>query len=478
MKLIFEQSHPGHRSHFLPASDVPAAALPEDLARASALDLPELTESELARHYEALAQQVHGVNKGFYPLGSCTMKYNPRIDEDAAALPGFTGVHPLQSETTSRGCREVLRQAEERLTAVTGMDRMTFQPAAGAHGEYMGLLLIKAYHERRGDKNRTKVLVPDSAHGTNPASAAMCGYQVVSIPSDANGLVDLEKLREAAGPDTAALMLTNPNTVGLFDPNILEITRIVHQAGGLCYYDGANLNAIMGWARPGDMGFDVVHLNLHKTFATPHGGGGPGSGPVGAKAHLAPFLPVPVLQKDGGAYRWDFDRPLSIGQMHAFYGNVGVVVKAYAYMLALGAEGIRDACRLAVLAANYLRVRLGEDYDIAYDALCKHEFVLSAARQMHENHVGATDICKRLIDMGYHPPTVHFPLIVKEALMIEPNETESLERLDGFVEAMRAIARECRENPEIVRTAPHTCPITRVDEVKAARNPVVKYEEA
>ena len=466
MKLIFEQSHPGHRSQFLPASDVPAAALPEELARESALDLPELTEGELARHYEALAQQVHGVNKGFYPLGSCTMKYNPRIDEDVAALPGFTGVHPLQSETTSRGCREVLRQAEERLTAITGMDRMTFQPAAGAHGEYMGLLLIKAYHERRGDKARTKVLVPDSAHGTNPASAAMCGYQVVSIPSDANGLVDLEKLREAAGPDTAALMLTNPNTVGLFDPNILEITRIVHQAGGLCYYDGANLNAVMGWARPGDMGFDVVHLNLHKTFATPHGGGGPGSGPVGCKDFLAPFLPGSALGGAGGGQ--------SIGQVKSFYGNFGVIVKAYAYIRSLGGKGLKEASENAVLNANYIMNALRGTYEIPHDRICMHECVI-APGELLDLGVHTTDIAKALIDRGYHPPTIYFPLIVHEAMMIEPTETESRETLDEFIEAMKAIAREAKENPEAVHACPVTTPVGRPDEVTAARKPVVRY---
>lgn len=475
MKLIFEQSHPGHRSQFLPASDVPAAALPEELARESALDLPELTEGELARHYEALAQQVHGVNKGFYPLGSCTMKYNPRIDEDVAALPGFTGVHPLQSETTSRGCREVLRQAEERLTAITGMDRMTFQPAAGAHGEYMGLLLIKAYHERRGDKARTKVLVPDSAHGTNPASAAMCGYQVVSIPSDANGLVDLEKLREAAGPDTAALMLTNPNTVGLFDPNILEITRIVHQAGGLCYYDGANLNAVMGIARPGDMGFDVVHLNLHKTFATPHGGGGPGSGAVGVKALLRDFLPDGQVVGEAGNYR--FERPKkSVGRVKEFYGNFGVVVKALCYMLSLGAEGVPEAATGAVLNANYLMHALVEGgYEAAVPGICMHEFVLTLEKLKHETGVSALDVAKAMIDRGIHPPTMYFPLIVHEALMLEPTETESRETLDECARAMLDILKEAHTDPEALHACPVTTPIGRPDEVKAAREPVLKY---
>ena len=474
MKLIFEQSHPGHRSQFLPASDVPAAALPEELARESALDLPELTEGELARHYEALAQQVHGVNNGFYPLGSCTMKYNPRIDEDVAALPGFTGVHPLQSETTSRGCREVLRQAEERLTAITGMDRMTFQPAAGAHGEYMGLLLIKAYHERRGDKARTKVLVPDSAHGTNPASAAMCGYQVVNIPSAPNGCVDLEALRKVLGDDTAGLMLTNPSTLGLFERNIKEIADIVHEAGGLLYYDGANLNAIMGIVRPGDMGFDVMHINLHKTFSTPHGGGGPGSGPVGVKKHLMPFMPVPVLVERNGMIELDYDRPESFGRVKSFYGNFGVIVKAYAYIRSLGGKGLKEASENAVLNANYIMNALRGTYEIPHDRICMHECVI-APGELLDLGVHTTDIAKALIDRGYHPPTIYFPLIVHEAMMIEPTETESRETLDEFIEAMKAIAREAKENPEAVHACPVTTPVGRPDEVTAARKPVVRY---
>lgn len=473
-KLIFEKSRPGANGFALsPMRE--DMRIPDSYLRAERANLPEVSEVEFVRHFMELSKRAYGVDDGMYPLGSCTMKYNPKIDEWAARQ--FAPLHPLLPEKYAQGVLALLYDAGEMLKEILGMDAFTLQPAAGAQGEMTGVAMIRAYHENRGDHRRTKMLVPDSAHGTNPATAHVVGYDVVEVASDERGLVNIEDLRAKMTDEVAGLMLTNPNTLGLFEKDILAMADIVHNAGGLLYYDGANLNAIMGMARPGDMGFDVVHVNLHKTFATPHGGGGPGSGPVGAKALLAPFLPAPVLEKRGGAYRWNSDRPLSIGQMHAFYGNVGVVIKAYAYMLALGADGIRDACRLAVLAANYLRVRLGEDYDVAYDALCKHEFVLSAARQMHENHVGATDICKRLIDMGYHPPTVHFPLIVKEALMIEPNETESLERLDAFVEAMRAIARECRENPEIVRTAPHHSPITRVDEVKAARNPVVKFEE-
>lgn len=467
MKLIFERSHPGHKGQYLCPSDVPATPLPAALARTDALELPEVGESELSRHYAALAREVHGVSSGFYPLGSCTMKYNPRIDEEMAALPGFAGVHPLQPQHTVSGCTEVLRQAGERLEAITGMDAITFQPAAGAHGEYMGLLLIKAYHERRGDAARVKVLVPDAAHGTNPASAAMCGLEVVTIPSDGRGLVDLEKLRALAGADTAALMLTNPNTVGLFDPNILEITRIVHEAGGLCYYDGANLNPIMGWARPGDMGFDVVHLNLHKTFGTPHGGGGPGSGPVGCKAFLKDFLPGSAL---GG--------PAPSGlQVKAFYGNFLVVVRALAYLITLGGDGVREAAAQAVLNANYLMKLLRDGgYSMAFDRLCMHEFVITLEKLRHETGVTALDVAKGLLDHGMHPPTMYFPLIVHEALMVEPTETESPDSLEEAAQAYVAVLNQAKRDPEGMHHLPLTTCVRRLDEVKAARTPVVKYE--
>ena len=467
MKLIFERSRPGRGNDLLPSLDVPAAPLPEKYRRKTVPRLPELGESDLSRHYQALARRAFGVCDGFYPLGSCTMKYNPKLGEEAAALPGFTGLHPLQPAHTVQGAQAVLARAEHLLCEITGMDAVTLQPAAGAHGEFLGLLLIKAYHGRRGDKNRTKVLVPDSAHGTNPASAAMCGYQVVSIPSDANGLVDLEKLREAAGPDTAALMLTNPNTVGLFDPNILEITRIVHQAGGLCYYDGANLNAIMGWARPGDMGFDVVHLNLHKTFATPHGGGGPGSGPVGCKKFLAGFLPGSALATGGEA-------PC---QVRAFHVNFLVVVKALAYLDTLGGEGIREAAAQAVLNANYLMCLLRDGgYPMAYDHPCMHEFVITLEKLKHEKDVSALDVAKALLDHGMHPPTMYFPLIVHEALMVEPTETESKESLEAAAESYLAVLAEANENPADMHNRPLTTYVRRLDEVTAARNPIVKYE--
>ena len=424
MNLIFETSVPGRGCSILPECDVSVPDLPETFSRKKAPRLPQLSENDISRHYTALAGRTHGVNNGFYPLGSCTMKYNPKINEELASLPGFTAIHPLQPEHTVQGAMQVLFQAEQALCEITGMDAMTFQPAAGAHGEFTGLLLIKAYHKHRGDQKRTKIIVPDSAHGTNPASATMAGFTVVSIPSQEDGCVDLEKLKAAVGDDTAGLMLTNPNTVGLFDKNILEITRIVHDAGGLNYYDGANLNAVMGVSRPGDMGFDVVHLNLHKTFSTPHGGGGPGSGPVGCKSLLAPFLPGPVVKKQQNRYH--FEKPEhSIGQVKSFYGNFTVVVKALSYILTLGAEGIREAAQNAVLNANYMMKKLDDLYTIAYQERCMHEFVMSLEPLKKETGISAMDIAKGLLDNGIHPPTMYFPLIVHEALMVEPTETES-----------------------------------------------------
>ena len=427
MKLIFERSVPGRRCSILPECDVPVIGTGEKLlsaaGRKSPLRLPQVSENDISRHYTALANATHGVNDGSYPLGSCTMKYNPKLNDEMASLPGFTRIHPLQPEETVQGCLHVLHDAERVFCEITGMDAMTFQPAAGAHGEFTGLLLIRAYHESRGDVKRTKIIVPDSAHGTNPASATMAGYQVINIPSTKEGCVDLEALKAAVGEDTAGLMLTNPNTVGLFDKNILEITRIVHESGGLCYYDGANLNAVMGVARPGDMGFDTVHLNLHKTFSTPHGGGGPGSGPVGCKAFLGKFLPGKEIREENGVfYRADYEK--SIGMVRAFYGNFLVVVKALCYALTLGAEGIRDAAHMAVLNANYLRVRLSEAYHMAYQETCMHEFVMTLQPEKEELQVSAMDIAKALLDYGIHPPTMYFPLIVHEALMVEPTETE------------------------------------------------------
>ena len=465
MKLIFEKSAEGRCQQYLPVCDVEEIALPENLVREAAPKLPELSETDISRHYTELNKNVHGVNCGFYPLGSCTMKYNPRIDEEMAALPGFTGIHPLAPEYTTEGCREVLDTARKYLCEITGMDDMTFQPAAGAHGEFTGVLLIKQYHDARGDRKRTKIIVPDSAHGTNPATAAMCGYTIVNIPSAPNGCVDLEALKAVLGEDTAGLMLTNPNTVGIFDENILEITRLVHEAGGLCYYDGANLNAVMGVVRPGDMGFDCIHLNLHKTFATPHGGGGPGSGAVGCKSHLAPYLPKSNMMDGGGSL-----------QVKAFAGNFLVVVKALTYVMTLGKEGIPEAAQNAVLNANYLLSKIKGTFEPAFDRICMHEFVLDLSNFKKETGVSALDVAKTLIDYGMHPPTMYFPLIVHEALMLEPTETESMETLDWAAEVFRKLYDLAHEDPEYMHNSPHHAQIGRPDEVLAARQPVLRYK--
>ncbi|MCI8478871.1 MAG: aminomethyl-transferring glycine dehydrogenase subunit GcvPB [Oscillospiraceae bacterium] len=475
MKLIFERSVAGRSCALLPECDVPQAALPQELARTQSLDLPELSEIDLSRHYTELCKQVHGVNDGFYPLGSCTMKYNPAVNEETCSLPGFTGIHPLQPVHTAQGCMEVLHTAEDLLCQVTGMDVMTFQPAAGAHGEYTGVLLIKAYHQSRGDTARNQIIVPDSAHGTNPATAAMAGFKVVNVPSGADGCVDLEALRKAVGPNTAGLMLTNPNTVGIFDKNILEITDIIHKAGGLNYYDGANLNAIMGTVRPGDMGFDVIHLNLHKTFATPHGGGGPGAGGVGCKEILKPFLPQNHVIKTENGFTFE-NAPQSIGSMKAFYGNFGVVVRALTYLLNLGMAGLREASQMAVLNANYMRVKLAPHCKIATDGICMHEFVMSLKDLLKETGVSAKDVAKAMLDYGMHPPTMYFPLIVEEALMIEPTETESKETLDEACNAIIEILAQAKQDPERVKATPHSTPIGRPDEVTAARNPRLRYQ--
>jgi glycine dehydrogenase subunit 2 len=472
MKLIFEKGAPGQHLTLMPACDVPEVELSNP--RTDPLELPHVSETELTRHYTALAKRVHGVNDGFYPLGSCTMKYNPKINEDMAALPGFTQIHPLQPEETVQGCLQVLAESARLLGEITGMDAMTFQPAAGAHGEFTGLLLIKAYHAHRNDTARTKIIVPDSAHGTNPASAVMAGFTVVNVPSGPDGCVDVEALRQAAGPDTAGLMLTNPNTVGIFDRNILEITRIVHDAGGLCYYDGANLNAVMGVVRPGDMGFDVIHLNLHKTFSTPHGGGGPGSGAVGCKKLLAPFLPGPVVAEDGSGCRL-VQPEHSIGRVKNFYGNFAVVVRALTYVLTLGREGIPEAAKNAVLNANYMMKRLSEKYTMAYAGPCMHEFVMCLQDLKDTTGCSAMDIAKGLLDHGIHPPTMYFPLIVHEALMVEPTETESWETMDEVCGVFLHLWDVAHDNPQALHDAPTRTPVRRLDEVGAARNPVLRY---
>ena len=475
MKLLFEKSRPGRGQAILPSSDVPSYTFDSSLTREKAPRLPELSEVELDRHYTELSHEVYGVNTGFYPLGSCTMKYNPRVNEEMASLPGFTGLHPLQEESTVQGALEVLYDTEKLLCEITGMDGMTMQPAAGAHGEYTGLLLIRSYHASRGELAvRDKIIVPDSAHGTNPASAAMAGFKVVSVPSNPQGGVDLDALRSAVGEDTAGLMLTNPNTVGLFDPNILEITDIIHKAGGLCYYDGANLNAVMGHARPGDMGFDCIHVNLHKTFSTPHGGGGPGAGPVGCKAFLEDFLPSPRVMEEDGVLKL-YTPKESVGKVRSFYGNFLVVVRALTYILTLGREGIPEASENAVLNANYMLSRLKDTYDIAYPGPCMHEFVMDLSSLKAKTGVSAMDVAKRLLDCGIHPPTMYFPLIVHEALMIEPTETETKETLDQACDDLLAISREAHENPEILHSAPNDRSFARPDEVQAARNPVLRY---
>ena len=475
MNLIFEIGGEGRKLSLLPECVVPEVAMPDALAREKAPHLPQLSETEISRHYTKLAGRTHGVNDGFYPLGSCTMKYNPKVNEQAAALPGFTRIHPLQNESTVQGCMEAIKKTEDALCEIAGMDAFTLQPAAGAHGEFTGLLLIKSYHTDRGDTKRTKIIVPDSAHGTNPASAVMCGYDVISIDSAEDGCVDLEALKAPVGDDTAGLMLTNPNTVGLFDKNITEITRIVHEAGGLCYYDGANLNAVMGQARPGDMGFDCVHVNLHKTFSTPHGGGGPGSGPVGCKAFLADFLPGHRVQvgEDGSLHYGVADK--TMGAVKNFHGNFLVIIRALTYILTLGKEGIPEASANAVLNANYMRVKLADLYTMAYDTTCMHEFVMDIADLLHETGVNALDVAKGLLDYGVHPPTMYFPLIVHEALMVEPTETEPKEEMDAFIEALREIHAKAHEDAEYLHTAPHHAAIGRPDEVGAARNPVVRY---
>lgn len=474
MKLVFELSKPGRASTLLPECDVPAALPDERFCRAKAPALPEVAEVDLDRHYNRLADEAFGVCNGFYPLGSCTMKYNPRIDEELAQLPGFADIHPLQPTNTVQGALEAMATTCDLLAEITGMDAVTLQPAAGAHGEYTGLLLIRAYHKAAGDEARTKIIVPDSAHGTNPATASMAGFDTVNVPSNAQGGVDLEALRAAVGPDTAGLMLTNPNTLGLFDPNIMEICSIVHEAGGLCYYDGANLNPIMGIVRPGDMGFDCVHLNLHKTFSTPHGGGGPGSGPVGCKEHLAAFLPTPIVVERDGAYALVAPEH-SIGRMKSFYGNFGVAVRALAYILALGKEGIPEAARTAVLNANYLMRQLEDLYTMPYPGPCMHEFVMDLGPLKEETGASALDVAKRFLDFGMHPPTMYFPLIVHEALMVEPTETESRETLDAAAETFRAIWHEAHDNVEALHSAPLTTRIGRPDEVQAARSPIVRW---
>ncbi len=475
--LIFEK-HSRGVADWLPAFSGSEAELlkqiPQKFLRKKEAALPSVSELDVVRHFTALSQKNFSVDVNFYPLGSCTMKYNPKSLDAIASLSAFSLIHPYQEASLAQGALKVLFEMQQFLSEITGMDEFTLQPAAGAHGELCGLLVAGAYHRSRGVK-KTKVLIPDSAHGTNPATAALCGYEVVQIKTNAKGLVDFADLKSKLDTSVACLMMTNPNTLGLFEEDILEIAKAVHAVDGLVYYDGANMNALLGICRPGDMGFDIVHLNLHKTFAVPHGSGGPGSGPVGVKKHLIPFLPAPRILKEKEGFVFEKNAPLSIGKLRSYYGNFGAIIRSYAYIKALGAEGLKAVSENAIINANYLRVRLKEFYDIPYDGVCMHEFVMSATRQKKLG-VRALDIAKRLLDFGVHAPTVYFPLIVEEAMMVEPTETESKETLDEFVKILRQIETEIANDPKILLEAPHTTPVSRMDEVLAARQPNLRYK--
>ncbi len=481
-QLSFEKSSPGRRGAMLPASRYfgknVLGEIPDNLKRKRPLDFPELSEPEVVRHFVNLSRKNFSIDTHFYPLGSCSMKYNPKINERVAALENFAQVHPMQPEATTQGILRIMYELEQYLKAMTGMDRFTLQPAAGAHGELTGMMLVRAYHTARGENKRRKVLVPDSSHGTNPASAALFGYHVVELKSNARGRVDLQVLKDHLDDETACLMLTNPNTLGLFEEEIQEITKAVHEKGALLYYDGANLNALLGIARPGDMGFDIVHLNLHKTFSTPHGGGGPGSGPVGVKSRLIPFLPLPLIDRDkeDKTYRVLYESEKSIGRVKSFYGNTGMLLRAYVFIRSLGLAGVKQVSEDAILNANYLKEKLKIFFPVAIDEPCMHEFVLTL-KDAKAKDVHAGDVGKRLLDYGIHAPTVHFPLVVEEALMIEPTETESKESLDRFIEVMAKIAREIAVDAQKVKDAPHTLPVRRPDEVLAARKPVLSYRD-
>jgi glycine dehydrogenase subunit 2 len=484
---IFERSRPGRRAFVAPALDVPERPLdellPGELRRESGPRLPEVSEPEIVRHYNRLSKRNFDLDTGFYPLGSCTMKHNPKLHERVAALPGHAKLHPLQRPERAQGALELMWRLQDALSEIAGLPHVSLQPSAGSHGELAGVLLTRAYHEDRGE-HRTKVLTPDTAHGTNPATVTMAGYEVVKVGTDEHGNVDIDDLRAKADTDVACLMLTNPSTLGLFEPQIEEIAAIVHEVGATLYYDGANLNAIMGICRPGDMGFDIVHFNLHKSFTQPHGGGGPGAGPIAVSDRMEPFLPRPQVIRTGTSdaearYALDYDRPRSIGRLRGFQGNFGVFVRSYAYIRSLGAAGLRDVSEVAVLNANYLLARLraegvDEFLPAAYDRICMHEFVLSGAPMKRELEIKTLDLAKRLLDHGVHPPTVYFPLLVDEALLVEPTETETKETLDRFASIVAEILREAREDPEVARTAPHTTPVRRLDEAGAARRPVLR----
>ena len=473
MELIFEKSRAGRRASTLPRYDLPAVEVPEELRRAAPPRLPELAEPELVRHFTELSTRNFGVDTGFYPLGSCTMKHNPRVNERLAMLPGFKDLHPLQEEDGVQGALELMWRLQEILQEVAGLHACSLQPAAGSQGELTGLMLMRAYFADRGEERDT-IITADTAHGTNPASVTMAGYKLAKVGTDARGNLDLDDLRAKVDERTAGLMLTNPSTLGLFDENISEVARIFHDAGSLLYYDGANLNAVCGISRPGDMGFDIVHINLHKTFSQPHGGGGPGGGPIVVRDKLEPYLPTPAVVRDGDRFRLDGDRPKSIGKVRGYTGPFGVFVRSYAYIRSYG-PALREMSEAAVLNANYLLARLRDAYDLPYDRLCMHEFVVSARTLKREHGVNALDVAKRLMDYGFHPPTIYFPLVVPEALMIEPTETEPKERLDAFADALIAIAGEAAESPELLHGAPSSRPVRRLDEVKAAKRAIVAY---
>ena len=478
-KLIFDLSKEGRQGYSLPANkwETSVSELPAGLLRSEAPALPQVSELDVVRHYTNLSQMNFGVDSGFYPLGSCTMKYNPKINEEIAAMPAFAGLHPLQPAGTVQGVLRLYKELSHALSEITGMAEFTLDPFAGAHGELTGLMIIRQYHMSRGDLKRTKVIVPDSAHGTNPASAAVCGLEIVQVKSKENGLVDVEDLKPLLDDTIAGIMMTNPNTLGLFEKDIKEIAALVHDCGGLLYYDGANMNPLIGMVRPGDMGFDVLHLNLHKSFSTPHGGGGPGSGPVGVAAHLAQHLPVPkVVEDEDGLLHVVCDDPMTCGQISGFMGNFGVLLRAYTYILMLGKQNVRMVGPLAVLGANYIKESLKDCYKLPIESVCKHEFVFDG---LLDQSTGVTtlDIAKRLLDYGFHAPTIYFPLLFHQAIMIEPTETESKETLDGFIEIMRHIAAEAASDPESLKTAPHTTPVRRLDETTAARQPVLKVKD-
>lgn len=473
--LIFELSHPGRRGYSLPRNHFGHHELPAELRRKEDAQLPECDELTVVRHYTNLSNNNFGVNNGFYPLGSCTMKYNPIINEEVAAMPQFAQLHPLQPEHTIQGALKVYYDMQRSLSAITGLEEFTLNPFAGAHGELTGLMVIRAYHQSRGDVKRTKVIVPDSAHGTNPASAAVCGLEIVEVKSTADGVVDVEDLKGLLDDTIAAMMMTNPNTLGLFECKIPEIEKLVHECGGLMYYDGANLNPMLGVCRPGDMGFDVMHINLHKTFSTPHGGGGPGSGPVGVRKGLEQFLPVPKVEKDGDEYRLVCGNADSI-HVGEFFGNFAVMMRAYSYILTLGKENIRMVGPLATLNANYVKESLKDVYELPIPRVCKHEFVFDGLKDKSTG-VTTMDVAKRLLDYGYHAPTIYFPLLFHESMMIEPTENESVETLDQFIGVLRTIAQEAKENPEVVKTAPHNTPTGRADDVAAAKQPVLTWKQ-